>query len=184
LSKRQFYAVWLAAPEVALEKLGININWLIAQIVNFGLLLFLLSRLLYKPILTALDSRKQRIQESLEYAEKIKLQAAEQQKEFERKLEETRREIQAASATAAQAGEKERERIVAEAREQARREIEKGREQVEYERKQMLADLRNEVVQLSLLAAQKVVSQSLDDKAHRQLVSDFLSETEKLGNKN
>jgi F-type H+-transporting ATPase subunit b len=167
-----------------LEKLGINITWLVAQIVNFGLLLFILSRLAYKPILDMLNTRKAKIQESLEYAEKVTQQAAAQQKDFERKLEETRREMQAATATAAQAGEKERERIIAEARVQAQREIEKGREQVEYERKQMLAELRDQVVQLSLLAAQKLVSQSLDDKAHRQLINDFLIQTDKLENKN
>jgi F-type H+-transporting ATPase subunit b len=167
-----------------LEKLGINITWLVAQIVNFGLLLFILSRMAYKPILDMLNTRKAKIQESLEYAEKVTQQAAAQQKDFERKLEETRREMQAATATAAQAGEKERERIIAEARVQAQREIEKGREQVEYERKQMLAELRDQVVQLSLLAAQKLVNQSLDDKVHRQLINDFLMQTDKLENKN
>ena len=164
-----------------MDKLGINTTWLIAQIVNFGILFFLLWSLAYKPVLKMLDSRKQKIQESLEYAEKVKRDAADQQKEFERKLEEARREAQAASAAAQQAGEKEREAILAQAREDARKLVEQAKGQIEYERKQMMSDLREEVVQLSLLAAQKVIAQSLDDRAHRQLINDFLAQSDKLG---
>jgi len=169
---------------VALEKLGINVTWLLAQVVNFGLLLFILWQFAYKPVLKMLNDRKQKIQDSLDYSERVKREAAEQQKEFDRKLGETRREMQAAVAAAAQSGEKEREVILAQSRDDARKLIDQAKGQIEYERKQMLSDLREEVVRLSLLAAQRVVSQSLDDKSHRQLVSDFLAQTDELGKKN
>ncbi len=167
-----------------MDALGISANLLITQILNFIILFVLLRLLLYKPILNMLNSRKQKIQESLEYAERVKRDAAEQQKEFDRKLEETRREMQTAVAAAAQSGEKEREAILAQAREDARKMIEQAKSQVEYERKQMLSDLREEVVRLSLLAAQRVVSQSLDDQAHRKLASDFLAQADDLGKQN
>jgi len=167
-----------------LEKLGINFTWLLAQIVNFGLLLFVLWRFAYQPVLKMLNDRKQKIQESLEYAERVKREAADQQKEFDRKLEEARRLAQSAAAAAAQVGEKEREVIVAQAREEARKLIDQAKGQIEYERKQMMSDLREEVVRLSLLAAQQVISQSLDDQAHRRLVSDFLAKTDTLGKQN
>lgn len=163
-----------------MEALGISPNLLITQILNFIILLVVLRLLLYKPILGMLNSRKQKIQESLEYADNVKKQAAEQQKEFERKLAETRRETQAASQAAAQVGEKEREAILAQAREDARKLIEQAKGQIDYERKQMMADLHDEVVRLSLMAAQKVIGQSLDDQAHRQLVSDFIAQADKL----
>ncbi len=161
-----------------MDKLGINVTWLLAQVVNFGLLLFLLWVIAYKPVLKMLNERKQKIQESLEYAESVKKQAAEQQKEFEQRIAEARREAQAAAAIAAQAGEKEREAILAQARADARKLVEQAKEQIEHERKQMLAELRQEVVQLSLLAAQKAVSQSLDEQAHRRLVADFLAQAD------
>ncbi len=167
-----------------MEALGISPNLLLTQILNFIILFILLRLLLYKPILSMLDSRKQKIQESLEYAERVKRDAAEQQKEFDRKLEEARHAAQAAAASAAQVGEKEREVILAQAREEARQMIEQAKGQIEYERKQMMSDLREQVVRLSLLAAQRVVSQSLDDSAHRQLVSEFLAQTDELGKQN
>ncbi len=160
--------------------LGISFNLLITQIVNFVILLILLRLLLYKPILNMLASRRQKIQESLEYAERVKQDAANQQKEFERKLEETRRETQAAAAAAAQVGEKEREAILAQAREEARKLVEQAKDQIEYERKQMMSDLHEQVVNLSLLAAQKVIGQSLDDQQHRQLVRDFIVQADRL----
>jgi len=164
-----------------LEKLGINVTWLLAQLINFGLLLFLLWRFAYKPVLGMLNGRKQKIQESLEYADKVKQDAAAQQKEFEKKLEETRREMQAAAASAAQVGEKEREAIVAQAHAEARKMVEQARGQIEYERKQMLSDLREEVVRLSMLATHQVVSTSLDENAQRKLVTEFLAQADTLG---
>jgi F-type H+-transporting ATPase subunit b len=164
-----------------MEKLGLNPAWLLAQLVNFGLLFLILRAVAYKPILDMLETRKKKIQESLDYAEKVKADAAAQQKEFEQKLEQTRRETQAAAAATAQVGEKEREVILAQAREDARKLVEQAKEQIEYERKQMMSDLREQVVHLSLLAARQVVNQSLDDAAHRKLVSDFISQTDQLG---
>jgi F-type H+-transporting ATPase subunit b len=164
-----------------LEKLGINVTWFLAQLVNISLLIFLLWQFAYKPVLKMMNDRKQKIQESLDYAEKVKVDAANAQKEFEAKLEQTRRETQSAAAAAAQVGEKEREAILAQARADARKLVEQAKEQIEFERKQMMSDLREEVVKLSLLAAQKVVNQSLDDTAHRKLVSEFLAQTDQLG---
>lgn len=164
-----------------MEALGISPNLLITQILNFIILFVLLRLLLYKPILKMLNARKQKIQESLEYADKVKQDAAAQQKEFEKKLAETRRETQAAAASAAQVGEKERETIIAQARDEARKLVEQARGQIEYERKQMLAELREQVVRLSLLATSKVVSASLDENAQRKLVNEFLAQADTLG---
>ena len=164
-----------------MEKLGLNTTWLLAQIVNFGLLLFVLWRFAYRPVLKMLDDRKQKIQASLDYAEQVKRDAANQQKEFEKKLDETRREIQAASAAASQAGEKEREVILAQARDEARKLVEQAKSQIDYERKQMLSDLREEVIRLSMLTSQKVIGQSLDEKAHHRLVDEFLKQADHLG---
>ncbi len=167
-----------------LVKLGINPAWLLSQLVNFILLLVILRAFAYKPVLNMLDTRKKKIQESLEYAEKVKREAEGQQKEFDRKLEEARRQNQAAVAAASQVAEQERTRIVAEAQEEARKIREQAREQIEYERRQMQQQLRAEVVRLSLLASQKVLSASIDEKMHHKLVSDFLAQADQLSSRN
>jgi F-type H+-transporting ATPase subunit b len=161
-----------------MEKLGINPFWLIAQIINFVLILLILRALAYKPVLQMLETRKRKIQESLEYAEKVKADAAAQQKEFERRIDETRREAAQAAQSASQVAEKERERILVQAREEAHQIVEQARAQLNYERKQMVAELREQVVNLSMLAAQRVIGQSLDETRSHQLVHEFLAETE------
>jgi F-type H+-transporting ATPase subunit b len=161
-----------------LAKLGINFSWLIAQIVNFILILLILRAFAFKPVMQMLDTRKRRIQESLEYAEKVKTDAAAQQKQYEQQLDQVRREAQQAAQSASQVAEKERERILAQAREEAKQIVEQARGQLDYERKQMVADLRAQVVNLSMLAAQRVIGQSLDEARSRQLVNDFLATTD------
>ncbi len=161
-----------------MEKLGINGAWLVIQIINFVLILLILRALAFKPILQMLETRKRRIQESLEYAEKVKADAASQQKEYEKRIDEARREAQQATQSASQMAEKERERILGQARDEARQIVEQARGQLDYERKQMVAELRQQVVNLSLLAAQRVIGQSLDENRSRQLVNDFLSTTD------
>ncbi len=164
-----------------MEKLGINPFWLIAQIINFVLILVILRAVAYKPVLQMLETRKRRIQESLDYAEKVKQDAAAQQKDFERRIDEARREASQAAQSATQVAEKERERILAQAHDEARQIVEQARGQLDYERKQMVAELRQQVVNLSMLAAQKVIGQALDESRSRQLINEFLTQTDFAG---
>lgn len=159
-------------------KLGINVPWLLAQLINFILILVILRFFAYKPILNMLETRKKKIQESLEYAEKVNAEAAAQQKEFERRLDEARREAQLAAQSAQQAAEKERARILAEAQEEAQRIREQARGEVDYERKQMISELRQQVIELSILGAKRVIGATLDEGKSRQLVENFLNEVD------
>lgn len=167
-----------SSPDTLMEKLGINPFWLIAQIINFVLILVILRALAYKPVLNMLETRKRKIQESLEYADKVKADAAAQQKDFERRIDEARREAAQTAQSATQVAEKERDRILAEAREEARQIVEQARGQLDYERKQMIAELREQVVNLSMLAAQRVIGNAMDDARSHQLVQQFLAETD------
>ncbi len=73
-------------------RLGINWFLLISQLINFGLLAFLLVRFLYRPVLDALHNRQMRIQESIENAEQVKQQVARAQQDYEARLHEARQE--------------------------------------------------------------------------------------------
>ncbi len=161
-----------------LVKLGANGAWFVIQLLNFILIILILRALAYKPVLQMLETRKRRIQESLDYAEKVKADAAAQQKKYEEQIEQTRREAQQAAQSASQVAEKERERILAQAHEEAKQIVEQARGQLDYERKQMMAELRQQVVNLSMLAAQRVIGQSLDEARSRQLVNEFLTTTD------
>lgn len=166
----------------ALEALGINIPGLVAQIINFSLLLALLTVLMYKPVLKKLDERASRIRESLEKAEEIKREAEQTEQQFQARIEEARQEGQAMMAQATKTG----ERLVEEARQKAHQEGEallaRARSEIEMERDRAISQLRQGFAELTVLAASKVIGQSLDKEAHSRLIEQVLDESQRLRN--
>jgi F-type H+-transporting ATPase subunit b len=164
-----------------MEALGIDPALLISQIVNFLLLLLVLRFLLYKPILNMLQERREKIKESLQYAEQVKEEAAAEREKHQKELEEAHRKAEEAIAQASRISEQERENIVAEAQEEAHRILEQARAEIEYERRQAMIDLQEQAVELAIAAASKVIDKSLDKKEHRRLIKEFLAESGDLG---
>ena len=160
-----------------MEQLGINVPLLVAQIINFFIVLVVLRLFLYKPVLAMLDSRAQRVREGLEAAEQSKDQAAEAETEVAKQLDEARRQGQAMTAQAQETA----NRIQEEAREQARREaealLERARSEIQLERDQAIAELRQQFAGLTVLAAERVIGQSLDRQAHQRLIEEVLVES-------
>ena len=152
-----------------MDELGLNLPVLIAQLVNFFLLLVLLRVLLYRPILEVLDRRSQRIREGLEAAERSKEQAAKAEQDLAGQLAEARRQGQTLIAQAQESA----GRIQEDSRNQARREaealLERARSEIHLERDQAIAELRRQFADLTVNAAEKVINQSLDRQAHRRL---------------
>lgn len=163
-----------------MEALGINLGYLVSQIVNFTLLVVLLYFVAYKPILRMLDERSARIKKGLEDAEAASKRAAEMEQEFERRMAEARKEGQERVAQAAQMGEKVRQGILDKAREEARGLVDKAKEEIGRERDVAMGELRQQVASLSLAISQKVIGESLDEQAQRRLVARFLDEAEEL----
>ena len=160
-----------------MSELGFNIPVLVAQLINFFLLLVVLRIFLYRPILDVLDRRSQRIREGLEAAEQSKEQAAQAEQEVARQIEEARRQGQTLIAQAQEAS----TRIQEESRNQSRREgevlLERARNEIQLERDQAIAELRREFADLTVAAAEKVIGQSLDRQAHRRLIDEVLAES-------
>ena len=160
-----------------MDELGFNLPVLIAQVVNFFLLLVLLRIFLYKPVLEMLDRRAQRIREGVEAADKSKERASAGEQEVARQLDASREQGQALIAQAQEAA----NRIQQEARSQARQEgetmLERARTEIQLERDQAIAELRGEFADLTVSAAEKVIGQSLDRQAHQRLIDEVLTES-------
>jgi len=163
-----------------LEALGINLGYLISQIVNFTLLAVLLYFVAYKPILRMLDERSARIKKGLEDAEAASRRAAEMEQEFERRMAEARKQGQEIVAQATQMSEKARQEILEKAREESRAQIEKAREEIARERELAMAELRQQIADLSLAISEKVIGETLDEQKQRRLIADFLEQAEEL----
>jgi F-type H+-transporting ATPase subunit b len=159
-----------------LEALGINTTLLVTQIVNFAILLFLLYRFLYNPVLNMLAERRERISEGLAEAERVREEAEEQRQEYEHELQRQRQESQERIQRAMQASEEAKEEILDEARREADQIKARARDEIEYERRQALEQLRTQVADLAILAASKVLDGAIDENVQRKLVQQFIDE--------
>ena len=168
--------IFLAGFADGLKALGINLPSLLAQLINFFLLLGVLYLLAYKPLLRILDERRRRIQEGLEASEEAKRRLAQTEQGVKAQLEKARQEGQTFIAQAQQIA----ARIQEEGRQQGRQETERllarARSEIQLERDNALAQLRREFADLTITAAERVIRQSLDRQAHRRLIEEVLAE--------
>ncbi len=156
--------------------LGISLPYLVAFMVNFLLLLGLLTLVLYKPMTKTLDERAAKIRESLEKAEQIKQESVRAEESVKAQIEAGRKEGQAILAQAAQNAERVKEEAKAEARKEAEAIVVKAQAQIQSDREESFNKLRREFADLAVLAAEKVIEQSLDKKAHEKLIEKVLEE--------
>jgi len=158
-----------------MEGLGIDYKLLIAQIINFLVLFFLLKRFLYKPIIDFLDHRRKKIEEGLANAQKIEerlVKIEEEQKKILRKAEEEGTKIIQEKRAL---GEKEKERIIAEAREKAREEAEKELSSVKIEIEKAREELIKETREMAIDIAERLLRERLTDERKHKLVKRALS---------
>ena len=160
-----------------MEGIGINLPLLIAFVVNFIILFALLSIVLYKPVLKMLDERQAKIKESMEQAEKIRQETAHSEEEIKAHLEKARKEGQTVIAQATQIGERLKEEAKDSARQEAESLIAKARTEIQLERDKTIEDLRTEFADIAILAAEKVIKETVDKKKHRKLIDEVLKES-------
>ena len=164
----------------ALANFGLEVSRLLTQVVTFFILFGLLYLFAYKPVMKMLDERSGKIKESMEQTEYIKEQAVHAEEEAKRQIEAASREGQEVIARAVRAREEVRQQAQQEARLEAESLSTKARTEIQRERDDAIDELRKEVADLTILAAEKVIGQSLDKGAHRQLIDKTLEESATL----
>lgn len=157
-----------------MEKLGINWGLLIAQLFNFGLLIWLLTRFLYRPVLNMLNERTRRVQESLQEAEQVKEQLARAKQDYDAELARARQEAAGILAQAQERAKAQEQEIVAQARGEAERIRSEAREQAVQERDQLLRDLKNQMADLVTMTATRVLGEELKSN-HDRLIEESLA---------
>jgi F-type H+-transporting ATPase subunit b len=172
-----FPALVLAAEEAAHGEGGlISLDRsLIIQMVNFGLLLVLLWRLLYRPLVAKLEERSVAIRKSLEEAQQARLEAQRQQEENAAKLRQAYAEAEAIRASALKEAAEEQRRLVDAARQEAQRLVEGARAQIDSEVREARAELRREVGDLATTVAERLIKRSIRDADHRKIVDEALA---------
>lgn len=145
-------------------------------LVVFGILVFLLGKYAWGPILGAVEAREQGIQAALDQAAERNDEAAKMLAEHKEQLADARRQANELIAEGKAAGENVRKDIEEKARTEGQAIVERARAEIERERDLALETLRKESVDLALAAASRLMQDNLDQAKDRQLVERYLSE--------
>lgn len=158
-----------------MDALGINLGLLIVQIIAFTIVFLTLNAWVYKPMLSMMESRRQKIAQGLEDARVAAEARANAEAEAAKILSEAQAEagkiVREATERAASAGKE----VKAAAEAEAAKAREAVMAEAELERNRILGDLRGQVAALAIAAANKLVGEALDEKKQRALIDEFFS---------
>jgi len=158
-------------------KIVTSINWtLVFGVINFGILLYLLKRLLFKPALEFLDRRREQIAARIEAARQSESQAQLLVVERESELQQARERAD----DIIESAQREAEAVIAKAREMAKADASKilsdGKHRLEQERDRMIHDLREAYAEIAILGAERVLDREIRIDDHRRLLDQLLEE--------
>lgn len=153
---------------------------IIAQILSFFLLLFLMRHFAWKKILGLLDQRREKIRAEFEKIEDAKLQVAGMKADYESRIASIREEAESRIKEAVQEARKITEEIRKSARQEAQDIITDGRKQVAYEIGMAKEQLKDKIVDIALDAARSVIQEKLTETGDRKIVEDFIKEIENV----
>ena len=158
-----------------------ELGTIIWTLVTFAILLVLLRKFAWGPLLALLDEREKTVKDSLEAAERARAEADETLRRNQEILAGARRETQALLEQGRRESETLRAEILAQARQEALDLVEQGKRQVQFEQKQAIDSLRRQVADLAIGAAERLIHSELDDAKHRELVAEYVKSLPELG---
>jgi F-type H+-transporting ATPase subunit b len=159
-----------------LTKLGIDWKLLIAQVVNFLVLLFVLWKFAYGPILSMLEKRTRKIERGLKDAEdagKKLEESAEKQKEI---LKKARVEAKDIVEKAHIQAEKIKSELAVEAKVQAEKIIVSAKAEIEQEKQKTIAEIKSEIGGLVVAATEKIIGEKIDEKKDQKLIESVIND--------
>ena len=160
--------------------MSLSIQEILTQALAFVLLVWVLKRMAWKPLLKLLEERREKIRSGLEQIE----QAMRDLEKLKRDYEHARAHIEDEARQKLQQAIDEGKRVARELQDQARREarsiLDKAKEDIALEVAKAKVTLRNEIADLALRATERLIEEKLDDTKDKELVLDFIEDLEKL----
>jgi len=168
------HAVQLAAEENEAALFQINLFWVIVSALNFILFFIIIWSFAFKPVSAMLADRKSRIETGLKDADQARKDRENAEAERVATIGEARREANDILARAQKVAQETRDADIAATRDELERMRVRATAEIEAEKVRAIADVRAEVADLALLAAGKVVGETMTDDRQRRLVDEFL----------
>ncbi|MBI5958029.1 MAG: F0F1 ATP synthase subunit B [Chloroflexi bacterium] len=159
-----------------MEALGINLGFFIAQLVNFGIIFFLLARGVWPRVTKMLDERAAKIAQQLEDARAAEEARENAERERDKMLAQARGDGQKLVEEARQRGEEQVKQILRDAATEAEQQRAAARAQAEEERNRILADTRDQIAALAISATERLIGDGMDEKRAKSVLKRFFSE--------
>ena len=147
-------------------------------ILTFLLLVFVLAKFAWEPLLKMLQDREDMVRSSLEDAEKAKSELERLNEESEAIMAKARSEAQSILADGKAAAEKVKDDIIAKSKEQANKIREDAGNQIQVEKDKAISEIKKEVVNLTLSVAEKLIQKNLSDADNKSLIEESLKKVQ------
>jgi F-type H+-transporting ATPase subunit b len=149
-------------------------------LVTFVILLALLAKFAFKPIAQALDSRGQKIKQSIDDAEKTRADAKKLMEDYQKQIAEARTEAGKVIEEARQLGERVRKEVVEKANAEASAVAQRAQEEIIRQKEKGVQELKDTVAALSVQIASKVLEKEVNEATHRQLIDNLIKDLGKV----
>ena len=143
-------------------------------IITFLVLLAVLAKFVWKPLMEALNRREEKIRKSLEDAEKAQERMEKIQKEAEEVMTKARHEAQAILEDGKVIAQKVKDEIVADAKEKAESQVQNAKIQIDAEKEKAIEEIKGDVIDISLQVAEKLIKRNISKEDNYELIQDSL----------
>jgi F-type H+-transporting ATPase subunit b len=161
-----------------LEALGINLGYLLVQILNFAILFVVLRAWVFKPIANMIEERREKIAQGLEDARVAEEAREKAEDEAEKIISQAQQEANKRIREATERAEEAAREVRAEVENDAAETREAAKVEAEQAKQEALGELRGQIAALAMSAAQKLIGEALDEGRQRALINDFFSGVE------
>lgn len=161
-----------------LEAFGIDWHLILINLINFAILLVILRKIAYKPILNFIENRKRTIEEGIINAEKANKLLRDAEEEHGKMMMKSHQEGLAIVERAREGALSERTEIIMKAEAEASKMLEKARKEIDIERHHAMDSAKAEIFSLVMIITEKVLGKNIDTTADKKLVAALIKEAE------
>ena len=166
------------------EALGISLKEFIFYLINFLILMGVLTRFLYKPFLNMLAARKQSIKDALDNAELTNRRADEKMEQYSKRISTVEEESREIIRTAKIIADAQARDIIEDARKEAGDIIAKAEKTIEKEKEKAMEEMKQEIAVLAVMAAEKIVEREIQRAGQEAIVEEVIRQARSTGWRN
>lgn len=172
-------AVQASGSVGGLGTLGINLKIFLAQLLNFTIVLVVMWKFAYKPIVKLLEERQEKIERGVKQADEVEKRVQELERERTEVITQAKSEAAKVLEEARALGEDRKKELLAKAKEEVRGVVEQGKMQLEAQKIQMMVEAREEIASIAVEAARKILTQGVDEKKATVLAQEVVDKMSK-----